>query len=82
MAAKLLPGLEEALERSPSRLLGGLNGLDRSAGSGERVATKVVVGHPEAFERVPGRHLVRSVLGHDLVLVKGGVGGVNDDGIC
>ena len=69
----------EALEGVPGRLA---RGLHRSAGSGERVATKVVVGHPEAFERVPGRHLVRSVLGHDLVLVKGGVGGVNDDGIC
>ena len=79
MAAKLLPGLEEALERSPSRLLGGLNGLDRGARGVKGIATEVVVGHPEALERVPGRHLERSVLRGDLVLVKGGVGGVNDD---
>ena len=76
MATELLAHLEELLKGSPSRLVGV---LDRGARWVEWVATEVVVGHPEAFERVPGRHLVRSVLGRDLVLVKGGVGGVNDD---
>ena len=52
MAAKLLPGLEEALERSPRRLLGGLNGLDRSAGSGEGVAAEVVVLLEETLDGV------------------------------
>jgi hypothetical protein len=79
VATELLASLEEALERSPSRLLGGLNGLDRGARGVEGVATEVVVGHPEALERVPGRHLERSVCRCDLVLVKGSVGGVNDD---
>ena len=78
VATELLAHLEELLKGSPSRLVGV---LDRGARWVEWVATEVVVGHPEAFERVPGRHLVRSVLGCDLVLVKGGVGGVNDDGI-
>ena len=71
VAAKLLPGLEEAFERSPSRLLGGLNGLDRGARWVEGVATEVVMGHPEALERVPGGHLVRSVCRCDLILVVG-----------
>ena len=78
MATELLAHLEELLKGSPSRLVGV---LDRGARGIEWIATEVVVGHPEALERVPGRHLVRSVLGRDLVLVKGGVGGVNDDGI-
>ena len=82
MAAELLASLEEALERSPSRLLGGLNGLGRGSRWVEGVATEVVMGHPEALEGVPGGHLVRSVCRRDLILVKGGVGGVNDDGIC
>lgn len=77
MATELLPGLEELLKGSPSRLVGV---LDRGARGVEWVATKVVVGHPEALERVPGRHLVRSVCRRDLILVKGGcVGGVDDD---
>ena len=79
MTAKLLTSLEEVLERSPSRLLGGLNGLDRGARGVKGIATEVVVHHPKALERVPGRHLERSVLRGDLVLVKGGVGGVDDD---
>ena len=77
VAAKLLAHLEEALERSPGRLRH--NRALGVAGSGEWVAAEVVVHHPEALERVPGRHLERSVLGGDLVLVKGGVGGVDDD---
>ncbi len=76
VTAKLLASLEEALERSPSRLLGG---LDRGARGVKGVAAKVVAGLEEALERVPDRHLERSVLGGDLVLVKSGVGGVNDD---
>lgn len=74
MATELLAHLEELLKGSPSRLVGV---LDRGARGIEWVATEVVVGHPEALERVPGGHLVRSVLGGDLVL-EGGVGGVND----
>ena len=54
MAAELLARLEEALERSPS-IFGGLDrGLCRGAGGGERVATQVVVGHPEALDGVSG----------------------------
>ena len=81
MAAELLASLEKALERSPDRLL--LNRALGVAGGGERVPAQVVVHHPEALERVPGRHLERSVLGGDLVLVKvGGAVGVNvDDGV-
>lgn len=78
MTTELLAHLEELLKGSPSRLVGV---LDRGARGIEWVATEVVVGHPEALERVPDRHLVRSVLRGHLVLVKGGVGGVNDDGI-
>ena len=77
MAAKLLAGLEEALERSPGRLLHN-RALGMSGGS-EWVAAEVVVHHPEALEGVPGRHLERSILGGHLLLVKGGVVGVRDD---
>ena len=84
MAAELLAHLEELLKGSPSRLVGGnsprlVRGLGRSAGSGERVPAQVVVSHPEALEGVPGRHLERSVLGGDFLLLEVGVGGVNDD---
>ena len=46
MTAELLAHLEELLERSP----GIPRGLGRCAGSGEGVATQVVVSHPEALE--------------------------------
>ena len=59
MTAELLAHLEELLDRSPSRLVGGgsprlARGLCGGAGGGERVATQVVVGHPEALEGVSG----------------------------
>ena len=76
MATELLALLEELLERRPGRLV---CRLDRSARGFKGIATKIVVSHPEALEGVPGGHLVRSVLGGNLVLVKGGVGSVNDD---
>jgi hypothetical protein len=80
VTTKLLAGLKEFLERSPGRLVGGLErGAPGVAGSGEWVAAKVVVGHPEALEGVPRGHLERSILGRDLVLVKGDV--VSDNGI-
>jgi hypothetical protein len=79
VTAELLAHLEELLKGSPGRLVGGLY---RGAGGGEGVTTEVVVGQPETLERVPGRHLERSVCRRDLVLVKGGAVGVNvDDGV-
>jgi hypothetical protein len=51
VAAELLAHLEEALEVAPKGL--GV-GLCRGAGGSERVATQVVVGHPEALEGVSG----------------------------
>jgi hypothetical protein len=77
VAAKLLASLEEALARSPGRLIH--NRALGVAGGGEWVTAKLLASLEEALERVPGRHLERSVLGGDLVLVKGGVGGVDDD---
>ncbi len=76
MAAELLTHLEELLKGSPSRLVGG---LDRGARGVKGIATEIVVSHPETLERVPGRHLERSVLGGDFLLLEVGVG---DDGIC
>ena len=86
VAAKLLAGLEEFLERSPGGpvIVGSALGVVGSAlgmtGCGERMAAKLLTCLEEVLEGVPGRHLNRSILGGHLLLVKGGcVGGVNDD---
>ena len=51
MAAQVVIRLEKALKVAPKGLVGG---VCRGAGGGERVATQVVVGHPEALEGVSG----------------------------
>jgi hypothetical protein len=79
VAAKVVPSLEKALERSPERLL---TRPHRGARGVKGMPAQVVVHHPKSLEGVQGRHLERSVLGGDLVLVEvGGAVDVNDDGV-
>ena len=81
MPEKVVTSLEEILERRPGRSII-TNSASGVAWSGEWVAAKVVVDHPEALEGVPRGHLERSILGRDLVLVKVVCGsGVDDDGV-